>query len=362
MSGPRAWWLASGLLVVAASGWLWWRQRPLPVAVDLPLAHGAVLNPTPRLTGELVLQDRPASRIRLVNLFNRNDPASAAGNIAALKRRGVRLFITTPPSNFVVPSLGQFARGDALAINASAASSAISGRNDFLFRVVPDVVQEQRAIAAALQRWRGRRLLVLQDTGNLSYTKPALASFRAELQRRGGWRLEVRPLHVSAFDPRRDRALMQGNFDALYVLAGSFQPAIGNISQLWHQLHPTAPILLTPWARSPAVVANAGPAAAHTWLVSPYPARRLDPRLDHYLQRFERRYGYTPYAMAFAIRQALELLDQALASGASSPAQVKRYLLAKPEHPTSFGPIRFDAHGDVQANFHVFPASADRAP
>lgn len=354
---------ASGF-AAAFTAWQWQRRAPVPVAVgiDLPLLPGAAVDPSDRYTADLYLETHPGSRIRLLNHPNAPDPATGPGSIAALKQQGVRFFITTQASSHAVPSLGQFSGGDALAINVSATSNALSGRNDSFLRVVPDLVQEQRAIARALQRFPGRRVLVLYDTGNLAYTRPALAEFRAELRRLGPWQVQARPLQVTRFDPRRDRALMEGDVDALFILAGGFQPSIGNISQLFHQLHPRAPILLTPWARSSAITENAGPAAAHSWVISPYPARSQDPRVARYFNGFQRRFGFTPYAMGISTHQAMELLDQALASGASSPAQVKRYLLSKPEHPTSFGPIRFDSSGDVKAQFHVFPATADRAP
>jgi ABC-type branched-subunit amino acid transport system substrate-binding protein len=110
------------------------------------------------------------------------------------------------------------------------------------------------------------------------------------------------------------------------------------------------------------VAASAGPAAARIRQVSPYPARRLDRRVDAFLQRFERRFGYTSYAMALGTHQALELLEGALASGASSPAALKQYLISKPEHTTSFGPVRFDATGDVQGRYYVFGLADDQPP
>lgn len=355
--------LLAGCAAAAVAGWMWWRQRPVQVAVDIPLlADGVIWDPSARYTAELFLEDRPHSRIRLVNLFSRVDPASSSPSIAALKRQGVQFFISSHPSSHALRSLPAFSAGDALAINAAAASNALSGRDDYFFRVVPDLLQEQQALARSLLHLAGRRLLVLQDTSNPAYTRPALASFRSELQRKGHWQLQVRQLLVSDFDAQRDQALLRGNFDAVYILAGSFQPAIGNLSQLVHRLHPEASILLTPWARSPVILANAGPAAARIQQLSPYPPRRRDQRVNAYVQRFQRRYGFSPNTLAIGTRQALELLDHALASGAQTPADVKRYLLSKPEHLTSFGPIRFDATGDVQARFHVFPAKADQAP
>ncbi|EAQ68971.1 putative ABC transporter/ periplasmic substrate-binding protein [Synechococcus sp. RS9909] len=362
----RGWlWLGLALLMGAAvaGSWWWSRQRPITVAVgvDLPLVPGAAIDPSDRNSADLWLEQRPGSRIRLVNHYNTPDPATAAASIAALKRQGVRFFVTTQASSHAVPSLPQFAGTDALAINVSAVSDQLSGKDDGFFRIVPDVTQEQRALARELHRLPGRRLLVLQDTGNRAWTDSAFAQFEAELNRLGGWTIIRRQLRVTDFDPQLHRPMLEGDVDALYLLAGAFLPIIGNISQLFSQLHPNAPILLTPWARSPAIVENAGPASARSLVVSPYPARREDPVVDRYFQRFEQRYGYTPYAMTIGTSQAIELLDQAFRSGATTPAQVKRYLLAQPVHQTRFGPVRFDANGDVRAEFHAFSALADRA-
>jgi branched-chain amino acid transport system substrate-binding protein len=199
---------------------------------------------------------------------------------------------------------------------------------------------------------------VIQDTGNRAYTNPAFRTFAAALGSER-WRIERRELPIAGFNVSRDRHLLEGDFDALYILGGGFVPIIGILCQLFHAYHPNAPIVLTPWARSPQVIGSAGPAAAHIRVVSPYPSRRQDPRVDGFLRRFERRFGYTPYAMALGTYQALELLDQALAHGASSPVAVRHHLLSTLEHSTSLGPIRLDAYGDVQANYFVFSLSDD---
>jgi branched-chain amino acid transport system substrate-binding protein len=364
LTRPLAWRLGIGmaLLLTGAGGWWWWLHQPVRVGVDLLLGDGAAWDPTARYAAELYLEDHPQSPIQLVNLFSTLEPASAAPAILQQKRNGVRFFLSSHPSTHLLPSLGEFSRGEALAINTGAVSMRLVGRNDDLLRVAPDLVQEQQAMARTLQRLPGRRVLVLLDQGNPAYASAVLTQFSQALKRLGAWQVVARPITVRTFNPRRDQALMQGKFDALYVVAGTFQPAIGNIAQLFHQQHPQAAILLTPWARSPAIVAHSGPAAQRIWLTSPYPARRQDPSIDAYVRRFHRRYGYNPNALALGTHQAIELLDQALASGARSPAAVKRYLLSKPEHRTSLGPVRFDATGDVQARFHVFPAKADQAP
>lgn len=353
--------VAAALALVGAGLWQF-RLRPVVVAVgvDEPLVNGAVIDPSDRNTADLYLEEHPRSRIRLVNHFNPPDPAQGPASIAALKRQGVRLFVNTQASSHAVPSLPQFHDGRALAINVSSVSPALSGLDDFFLRIVPDLRAEQEAVAQEIERLPGQRLLVLQDTGNRAYTDPAFRRLAAALARSGRWRIERRELVITRFDASRQRHLVQGDFDALYVLGGGFVPIIGNLCQLFHTLHPEAPILLTPWARSPQVIGSAGPASARIRVISPYPSRRRDPRVDAFLRRFERRFDYTPYAMAFGTYQALELFDQALASGASSPAAVKRFLLSRREHATRFGPIRFDAHGDVQARYSVFGLADDQ--
>ena len=350
-----------GLLFFAALLWFWQeRIRPVVVAVGVgePEVNGAVIDPSDRNAGDLYLEEHPRSRIRVVDHFNPADPTRGPSSIATLKNRGIALFVNTQASSHAVPSLPQFADGRALAINVSAVSNALSGHNDFFLRIVPDLRSEQRAIAREIGRLPGKRLLVLQDTDNRAYSNPAFRTFAAAM-RSEHWRIERRELPIASFNVSRDRHLVEGDFDALYILGGRFVPIIGILCQLFHTSHPNAPIVLTPWARSPQVSGSAGPAGPHILVVSPYPSRRQDPRVDGFLHRFEQRFGYTPYAMALGTYQALELLDQALARGATSPAAIRRHLLAQPEHSTSFGPIRFDAYGDVQANYFVFSLSDD---
>ena len=102
-------------------------------------------------------------------------------------------------------------------------------------------MQEQRAIARYVDRLPGNRLLVLQDTGNLPYTDPAFAAFSAELGALGQWQIVHRTLLVAEFKPDEYRSLMAEPFDALYILAGTFQTAIGNIAQLFHISIPRRP-------------------------------------------------------------------------------------------------------------------------
>ena len=350
-------WLAVPLLAMTAlMAWLhYWSSRPIQVGlgIDLPVIYGAVIDPSDKNTADLFLEEHPHSRIRIHHLYNDARPETAAPDLEAAIRQGVRFFVTTNASSHAAPSLHLFADGRALGINVSSASLVLSGEDDFLLRIVPDLRQEQIELARQVEQLPGSRLLVLQDTSNLAWTAPAFAIFSAALSASGRWTLTNHQLMVADFTPATLTELMSAPYDALYLLAGAYMPPIGGLAQLFHQFHPQAPILLTSWARAPAVFEQAGSAIDRLILVGHFPSRHDDHAVDGYLRRFNARFGYVPQGMTLGTRQALELLDQAFAQGHDTPEAVKRYLLATPTHQTSLGPITFDPYGDLVGGFHT---------
>ena len=344
----------------------WWRQQariPVGIGIDMPLTSGGAIDPSDKNTADLYLEDNPDSRIAIRLYSNSADPARAPGELRQAMREGIAFFINTQASNNAVASLDLFRSPQALTINVSATSTRLSNRDDQFLRIIPDLNLEQKAIAAQVNMLPGRRLLILQDTSNLTYTTPALNSFRSRLDSR--WELTIRKLSFTTYRPQEIEALLQQPFDALYILGGSFLASIGNMAQQFHRHHPQAPIVLTPWARSAMVEANAGPAAARILQISPYPDSRSDPVLRHYLQRFEGRFGYEPHAGSIGTRQGLELLEQAFRAGYRTPLEVKRYLLTQPSHRTSLGTIRFNRSGDSAGALQAFwlsPAAPAASP
>jgi branched-chain amino acid transport system substrate-binding protein len=348
------WW--SALLVLVAASLLLWRELrplpPIPVGVVAWLASAAVIGSSEMNAADLFVEEHPHSRIQVRPVDDQWQPQRTVRAIAAAMGEGVRFFVSTHPSKCAVASIQLFADSRALLVNTASTSPALTGKDDYFFRIVADADQEQRAIARYVDQLPGARILVLQDEGNPAYTGPAFQAFSTELESRHRWHIVQRPLMVASFKPDELQSIMAEPYDALYILAGSFQAAIGNVAQLFHHLHPTVPILLTPWARSPAILETAGPAIDRIILPSQYPPRHDAPVIDAYFRRFQARYGYAPHAMTIGVWQALELFDQAFTRGYDTPAKVKQYLLSTPIHQTSLGPITFDAKGDVSQTFY----------
>ncbi len=344
------------LLIMIAAFLLLWRQfsqaPPVLVASVAQVTSRGVVGSSETNASELFLEEHPHSRVQILKVYEECKPEETASLIQKAMAQGVRFFITTHPSKCALASSHLFAGSSALAINTASTSPALTGKDDFLLRIIPDAVQEQRAIARYVNRMQGHRILVLQDTSNLPYTDPAFAAFSAELDALGQWRIVHRKLLVSEFRPDDYREIMAQPFDVLYILAGTFQIAIANIAQLFHYLHPETPILLTPWARSPEILETAGDAVDWVIMPSQYAPRHQDPALEAFFEKFRLRFGYEAHVQIVGVEQALELLDDAFAKGYDTPERVKEYLLSGATHQTSLGPITFDRYGDVNGDFH----------
>ena len=329
------------------------RTKPLLVVVDAPLANKRLFDPSDMDATRLYFEETPDSAWRYEALYYDFVPEESAPLFKEALARGAEFFITTKPSSLLTQSAYLFEQPGALIINTSATNVQMSGKDDYMLRIVTDARAEQQAIADYIHGLPGSRLLVLQDTANAAYTEPAYEFFRQRFDQLGGWQMTHEQFLFERFDPNLVAALLDTPFDALYLLVGEFQASTGNLAQLFHHHNPDAPIVLTPWARSDAIFENAGPALDQLVMISHHRAQADDPAIADYLKRFRERFGYQPQGMALLQRQALEMLEQAHAQGHRTPSAVRQYLLSLPYIETSLGTIELDQFGDRIPQLYV---------
>lgn len=355
MQYRNLWVLALVLIITGGALLARWTLRsapPVPVGLLAAIDSGSAIGSSEVHAYQLFREEQEHIGLRLLPLDNQWNTERAALIIASAMNQGIHLFISSNPSKVELAGAHMFKSGRALLISTASTTPELTGKDDYLLRIIPDAVKEQRALAQEVAQWPGHRLLVIQDTGNRAYTDAAFVAFAIELARLSTWQIERHQLVIAEFKPAELQVLFSGDYDALYILAGSAQPVIGNIAQLFNLQHQQDPILLTPWSRSPAIAETAGDAVSHLVLPSVYAAHDEDTAIADYYRRFTARFGYPPLSTAVQIRQALELLDQAFSAGQRSPQAVKECLLSKPLHHTSLGNVSFDRYGDVSGNYY----------
>lgn len=338
------------ILAIWAGAMLW--PKKVYVVVDAPLVSKLIFDPSDMDAARFYFEENPDSRLQLHEVYYDFDPDSSAPRFEGLIKDGHKFFVTTQPSSTLVQSAYLFASPGPLIINTSATSPTMTGKDDNMLRIIADAQQEQQAIADYINTLPGNRLLVLQDSANSAYTDPAFKHFLSQLAEQGNWQVTHERFKFETFKPENLDPVMSKPFDALYVLGGDFQASMGNMVQLFYQKHPQVPIVLTPWARSNAIYQTAGPAIDNLVLLSHHPSKASDPAVADYFKRFHERYGYQPMAMALMVRQALEILEQAVAAGHDTPAAVRQFMLSQPELKTSLGTIKLNESGDMQQTFH----------
>lgn len=350
--------LAAGiLLVILGAGILLIIRltalKPIIVAVVTRSSSGSVVGSSEVNAAVLFTEETPKSPLTLITLDDQWDQTQTRRLITEAMGHGVRFFVTSHPSKCAVEVKDLFARdSEALMLVTASTTDALTGLDDEILRVVADVAQEQRQIARYVAESTAGTILVVQDTGNRPYTDPAYRVFFEEMTKRGDYTISHREILVADYRPEDLQSFLAAPADLLYILAGSYQPAVGTIAQLFHLIHPGARILLTPWTRSPAILEAAGPAADRIVLPSHYPSRWNSAAISGYVARFRSRFGYEPISMSIGVRQSLELLDAAFRAGMRSPKEVKQYLLDRSPHATSLGPVSFDRYGDATSQFY----------
>ncbi len=154
------------LVMVAVSlvflRWKFHTVPVIPVGMVGWLASGAVVGSSEMHASDLFIEEHPKSRIRIVFVDDEWKSELAATVIQEAMKNGVRFFISAVPSKCTVASIHLFADSRALQITTGSAAPALTGKDDFLLRIIPDAVQEQRAIARYVSQLPGKRILVLQ--------------------------------------------------------------------------------------------------------------------------------------------------------------------------------------------------------
>ena len=320
----------------------------LRIALLTKLESGSLVGASEANAATLFLEERArAGRKSDIEVKPYDDawlPEKALMAYERARADGYEFFVTSHTSTSAIGLEPAMRRDGVLAMVTGSATTALSGKDDLILRNIPDLAYEQARVAEYVSTLPGTEVLVLRDLDNGAYTEPAFWSFSAEV---AGKNLRLHDIRMSALDLEAARAAMlEKPFDVLYILVGGYQASAGTFAQLAASINPSVRIVFTPWLKTPALAASAGPALERSTLPSHYPAKGQDPRVDGYIERFEARFGYVPTFISLNVYAGLETLAAAWDSGARTPAEFKRWILGRGEVPTSFGVSVFDRFGD----------------
>ncbi len=325
-------------------------RSKIPVAVMTKLEAGSIVGTSEINAAKLFLDDNNIKSIEIVPLDDGWDPQKAKSAFKELKKRGIRILITSHVSTCALAIENDINREKVLTIITGATTDALSNKNDYIIRVIQDVAHEQRSIAEYVNAQPESGVIIIRDTDNYAYTLPALKHFTENLKKP-----VVRIIETSISNPDMDairKSIPQGGNNIVYLLIGGYQIAAGSIAQVVNGVLPAARILFTPWMKTPTLLETLGKSEERSIMPSHNPPRDTNRAIKTYVNRFKKRFGYPPTFISLNVYAALEILNEAIDAGNTDPEDIKNYILKKKTFRTTFGPVTFDANGDIRGRMY----------
>lgn len=319
------------------------------VALMTKLEAGSIIGASEIGAVRLYEKQHPKSRLVVYPFDDGWDPERAVSIYKDIRKQGISFLITSHTSTCALAIVPYINQDKILTIVTGATTKELSSKDDYIFRLIPDVTEEQKSLVRIALESNPKKILIIRDMANPAYVEPALEIFSKVLYEANPaislvvHDIDTRKFSIEALEPLfKERA-----YDFLYLLIGGYKNVAGNIAQLSYHFHPETPILFTPWMNNADLVSGAGPAVQRFILPSLYPSRTESAEVDTYMRAIEENYGLSPTILSLTVYVALELLQQAVESGAATPEAVKKWLLNRGPHKTMFGPITFDRYGEV---------------
>jgi len=293
-------------------------------------------------------------KIELVIRDDLGDPEKAQSVDDELIKAGVVAIIGHATSGQTASGLKVTDPAHMIMISPTASTPALSGRDDFFFRVYPTFKDSSQAFAEYIFRTAGlKRLAVIYDMDNAAYAKTYSTTFSEKYASLGGiisgetnFSSKTRP----DFSPTLAK-LRSGGAEGLMIIASDIDTAL--IAQRVRIMDWQVPLFTSAWAQTETLINNGGKAVDGLKLEQSYALTSHTPSFTEFKSSYQARFGNTPsFGAAFGYEAALVLAD-ALKKTAGKPDNLKKALLETRNFKGLMDDISLDQFGDVQRPFYL---------
>lgn len=289
------------------------------------------------------IKGRPIELVFRDHGFDTQQAKQAAEQLIAAKVDAALGPMTSTIAEQLAP---QFTEAGILLMGGTPLSPLLAGRDDQFFRILSHTNPDARDIVIHLQRQYGlRRVNVITEMTNHSFTRPWLADFSKHLRAAGG---EVELVVEFSRDPQTDFAALAqralANNPAAVVLVSNALDTALLATQL-RQRNPQLKLATPGWAAADALLEMGGRAVEGIITGQSFDMNDQSPAFLEFKQRYRARFAQGIDTAAItgynATRVLLEALDKRLPG-----EQPKQALLRIRKFEGLQHPIVFDDFGD----------------
>ncbi len=287
---------------------------------------------------------------RTVSLISRDDQQDAefakqaVGQLIDLKVDAIIGPMTSSMATVVLPQINS---AQLLMLSPTATASALSGIDDYFFRVLAATSHFARKSADHhFLRLGLRRVVAVSDQRNAAYTESWLNDYQSAFEAHGG--KVVKSLQFASGENNLfadlARQLVETGSDGILILANSVDAAM--LIQHVRRLNATLPIATSEWAATERLIELGGRAVEGISIAQFLDRQSTQPSYvkfrQGYLERFGREPGFAALTAFDAVNVALDAMEH---QGAGQT--LKQALLARKQFSGAQSPIVFDAFGDT---------------
>jgi branched-chain amino acid transport system substrate-binding protein len=287
-------------------------------------------------------------RVELLVADERETPDAVVDAVRELDRQGAAVLVGFMTSAAARAGLPAAEKAGLAVVSPTTTSPDFTGREDGLYRVVPDLTAYARALAEHLARRGKTRALVVLDAGNAAFAESYASAFAEGYAACGGQvAVTVRLAAGQAPDGAALARLAadQGAQAVLAILSAR------DMAKLARELRPAAPglgLCTALWGYTHEFLEMAGDAAEGVVSAVPYPLDDYTPEVAAFNARYRNRFGSTPSFGAALAYKAVMAAALALGRTGGRRAGMVRALSNLGVIHGVHGDYSFDRFGDLK--------------
>ena len=289
-------------------------------------------------------------QVRLIIKDDKQDPDTARRVVKELIDEGVAAIVGPMTSDMAVAVTPLLNKAQVVAVSPTATTQALSGKDDFFFRVTSTALEyATKSARYQIERAGTRRIAAVYDRGNRSFTENWLANFKKVFTAAGGeivtttsYKSDEKPTFLEIA-----QRLLVSRPDCALIIANSMDSAL-----LCHQIRKIdakIPITLADWGATERLLELGGKAVEGVTVVQTFDRKSRASRYQAFRKAYIERYQHEPGFPGVHTHDAVQVVLTTLREQHSGES-FKNTLLSIKQFKGLQSSFSFDEFGDTNRN------------
>ena len=288
--------------------------------------------------------------LQIKNAVSAND---ALTQIDQLVSQGVEAIIGPMTSSMAASIVPKINQSPAILISPTVSGEEFYGKDDNLFLMMSSVSQTAAQSARyQTEKLHRRRIAVIYEVGNFSYSYDWLQAFWNEIGLHGGEFVDIQGFDSGVEKSYSERVAhaLESKPDAILIIGGALDTAL--LCQNIRKQSRHMPVVISSWSSTARFIEMAGSAAEGVWATSLTPKSDTSAGFRRFARSYRERFGMAPGYAGLAAFDATQLLLQAYLRRAKY-GSIKRSILSAATFSAVESDIAINRYGEAQRESRI---------